>query len=189
MLARPEKRQPPGCGRTGRRAAVFPVRKAWAEKSPFMRLEPLAVAQLDEVIVADFQALKRVAAVGVVLLDQEILTAAGQARLDAGGHGQRALAHLGELHHVVEPAHELHNGLTIGEINTALGHFHFADAVILQVQQADAARVLFDKLNGILAAAVNPVDVQLKAQVFGVVLDDVQQILAVVACELHMWLW
>lgn len=92
----------------------------------------------------------------------------------------------GELHHVVEPAHELHNGLTIGEINTALGHFHFADAVILQVQQADATRVLFDKLNGILAAAVNPVDVQLKAQVFGVVLDDVQQILAVVACELHM---
>ena len=70
MLARPEKRQPPGCGRTGRRAAVFPVRKAWAEKSPFMRLEPLAVAQLDEVVVADFQALKRVAAVGVVLLDQ-----------------------------------------------------------------------------------------------------------------------
>lgn len=60
-----------------------------------MRLEPLAVAQLDEVIVADFQALKRVAAVGVVLLDQEILTAAGQARLDAGGHGQRTLAHLG----------------------------------------------------------------------------------------------
>ena len=27
MLARPEKRQPPGCGRTGRRAAVFPSAK------------------------------------------------------------------------------------------------------------------------------------------------------------------
>ena len=51
------------------------------DRSPYLRLcpslsEPLAVAHPDQVVVADLEALKAVAAVSLVLLDQEVFTAA-----------------------------------------------------------------------------------------------------------------
>ncbi len=54
------------------------------------------------------------------------------------------------------------------------------------MQKTDAARVPFDERNGILAAEVDPVRIQLKADVRGVILDDVQKVFAVVLYKLDM---
>ena len=135
---------------------------------------------------AGLEAVEGIPAVGVVLLDEEVLGAARQTGLDAGLDGQAALAHLGELDGILEAGHELHHGLPVGGIQAALGDLHLADAVVLQMEQPDGAGVLLDELHGVLAAPVDPVGIQLKAHVGGVGPDDVQQVLAVILHKLHM---
>ena len=112
---------------------------------------------------ADLQAIERITAIAVILLHQEVLAAALQASLDDSGHIQSAFANLSKLHNVGEVAHELHHAFLAGEVHAALGDGHLTDAVILQVDQTDAAGILLDELNRVLAAAVDPVAVQLKA--------------------------
>ena len=58
------------------------------------------------------QAVEGIAAVGVVLLDQEVLSAAGQTGLDAGLQGQVALAQLCKLNGIKSNS-TLHPGQTI----------------------------------------------------------------------------
>ena len=54
------------------------------------------------------------------------------------------------------------------------------------MDQTDAAGILLDELDRVLAAAVDPVAVQLKAQSRSICADDVQQELAVVTNELYV---
>ena len=135
---------------------------------------------------ADLQAIERITAIAVILLHQEVLAAALQASLDDSGHIQSAFANLSKLHNVGEVAHELHHAFLAGEVHAALGDGHLTDAVILQVDQTDAAGILLDELNRVLAAAVDPMAVQLKAQSRSICADDVQQELAVVTNELYV---
>ena len=145
-----------------------------------VKLEPALVAQLDQVSAGILQAVEGITAVGVILLDQEVLSAAFQTSLDASLQGQGTCAQLSKADGLCEECvcESLHVE-ALGHV----GHLNVGDLVVLQVQQTDGAGILLDELNGVLAAAVDPVGIQLEAHGGSILAEDVQQVLAVL--QLH----
>src|SRR5699024_3235696 len=143
------------------------------------------VAQGDQVLAAHGQRLEDVAAIGLVLLDQQMLRAGGDALLDDRLPVQRALADFGELDDIALPEVEERRGVACLQGVERLGRRH-RDAVVLQMHQVQDALEALQGALGIPAAALDPVAVDLVAQVRGLLPQVVQQGRAVERRELHV---
>src|SRR6478609_6530852 len=154
--------------------------KVWRSRAS----EEIGVAEGDEVVPRGLQAVVGVAAVLVVLLDEEVLGAGGDRLVDDLGPVEVALADLAELHH---PREGLQEGGAVARLEGLEGgRRQLTDAIVLEVHEVDQTGVLLQGADRVPATTLDPVHVDLEPHggCFGA--DDVQDRAATASCELEV---
>src|SRR5215204_3222055 len=130
------------------------------------------------------EAVKRIAAVLVVLLDDQILRPAGQALIDYRLEVEIPFPDLRELNHSFECRPEGPEITCLLELEGV--RRELTDAVVLQMDEIHQAGVVLENAHRVLSAAMNPVDIQLEPHQWSTLPDNVQDVFAVILGELDV---